>query len=121
MDLSSSIRRGHPIAFSLLIVLSLVVAIISSAVVGHWNSTHQPHQNIIRDTTRFWVFTGWWSFLFAIIYVRANRVYMLTATDGPVPYRHRWLPLVDCQPRCLGVYYMGLLACRFGFALEQGR
>ncbi|WFD25020.1 hypothetical protein MEQU1_003730 [Malassezia equina] len=70
MDLSSVIRKGHPIAFALFIVISLILAIIASAVVADLN--HNGNQNVthlIRDSARFMVFTGWWSVLFGVIFL----------------------------------------------------
>jgi len=70
MDLSSVIRKGHPIAFAIFIVLSLILAIIASAVVANLNHHGNDVTDLIRDTTRFMVFTGWWSVLFGAIFVR---------------------------------------------------
>lgn len=72
MELSSAIRLGHPIAFSLFIFFSLVVAIIASAVTADFNSNGGYDKTVTRDSTRFMVFTGWWSFLFGVIFVRIN-------------------------------------------------
>ncbi|CCV00683.1 unnamed protein product [Malassezia sympodialis ATCC 42132] len=69
MDLSSVIRKGHPIAFAIFIVLSLILAIIASAVVANLNHHGNDVSNLIRDTTRFMVFTGWWSVLFGAIFL----------------------------------------------------
>jgi len=69
MELSSAIRLGHPIAFSLFIFFSLVVAIIASAVTADFNSNGGYDKTVTRDSTRFMVFTGWWSFLFGVIFV----------------------------------------------------
>lgn len=107
MDLSSVIRRGHPAAFSLLIIWALIVGIISSAVVADFNKEgHQP-RDLVRDSTRFMVFTGWWTFLLSIIYVRIlwalasarcqcvwSRI--LTFPAGSLYYWYWRFPLVDC-------------------------
>lgn len=74
MDLSSVIRKGHPIAFAIFIVFSLILAIISSAVVANLNHHGNDVSNLIRDSSRFMVFTGWWSFLFGAIFVRIPRL-----------------------------------------------
>ncbi|EDP43537.1 hypothetical protein MGL_1750 [Malassezia globosa CBS 7966] len=78
MELSSAIRLGHPIAFSLFIFFSLVVAIIASAVTADFNSNGGYDKTVTRDSTRFMVFTGWWSFLFGVIFL----VLFLTGTGG---------------------------------------
>ena len=67
-DLSTVVRRGHPIVFGIFALFSIIVAIIASAVVADFNSNGNP-QSSIRDPTRFEVFAGWWGFLFSIIYV----------------------------------------------------
>ena len=86
MDMSSTIRRGHPAAFAIFIVLSLIVAIIASAVVADLNKHDAGYDsNLVRDTTRFMVFTGWWSFLVGILFVRIPLRVMasiLTCTAG---------------------------------------
>lgn len=94
MDLSSVIRKGHPIAFAIFIVISLILAIIASAVVADLN--HNGNQNVthlIRDTARFMVFTGWWSVLFGVIFVRIPSAYL---SAGSLRYWHWWRFLVDC-------------------------
>jgi len=72
VDAGAHIRRGHPIAFGILIVTSLISAIIASAL------THDYRQNDaaanltsqgLKDKVHFSVFTGWWSFLFSAIYL----------------------------------------------------
>ena len=71
-DLSTVVRRGHPIAFGIFAVLAFIVAVISSAVVADFNKNGNPAASI-RDATRFCVFMGWWGFLFTIAYVRITR------------------------------------------------
>ena len=63
VDLSSAVRRGHPIAFG----------IFTSAVVADFNSNGQPASKLVRDSTRFMVFAGWWGFLFSLVYVRTRQ------------------------------------------------
>lgn len=72
VDLSSTVRRGHPIAFGIFALLAFIVAVISSAVVASFNSNEQPKDNLVRDSTRFLIFAGWWGFLFSIVYVRIS-------------------------------------------------
>lgn len=124
MDMSSTIRRGHPAAFAIFIVLSLIVAIIASAVVADLNDHHDSgyDSNLVRDTTRFMVFTGWWSFLVGILFVRIGlRVVanILTCTVGSFLDRHWWCGLVDCCPRSRSFRYMGVLALRFRGSFER--
>ncbi|WFD39383.1 uncharacterized protein MJAP1_002358 [Malassezia japonica] len=69
VDLSSTVRRGHPIAFGIFALLAFIVAVISSAVVASFNSNEQPKDNLVRDSTRFLIFAGWWGFLFSIVYI----------------------------------------------------
>ncbi|WFD00974.1 hypothetical protein MYAM1_003733 [Malassezia yamatoensis] len=69
VDLSSAVRRGHPIAFGVFAFLALIVAIIASAVVADFNSNGQPARKLARDSTRFLVFAGWWGFLFSLVYI----------------------------------------------------
>ncbi|WFC96485.1 hypothetical protein MBRA1_003143 [Malassezia brasiliensis] len=69
VDLSSAVRRGHPIAFGIFTVFALIVAIIASAVVADFNSNGQPSSKLVRDSTRFMVFAGWWGFLFSLVYI----------------------------------------------------
>ncbi|WFD32960.1 ribonucleoside-diphosphate reductase [Malassezia sp. CBS 17886] len=78
MDLSTIVRRGHPIAFGLFAVFSFIVAIIASVLVANFNSNGQPLGEV-RDSTRFMVFTGWWSVLFSIVYL----VLFITGIGGP--------------------------------------
>lgn len=73
VDLSSVVRRGHPIAFGVFAIFALIVAIIASAVVADFNSHGNPSKHLVRDSTRFLVFAGWWGFLFSLIYVRTLR------------------------------------------------
>ena len=70
VDLSSAVRRGHPIAYGLFAFFALIVAIIASAVVADFNSNGEPAKKLARDSTRFLVFAGWWGFLFSLVYVR---------------------------------------------------
>ncbi|PKI82546.1 hypothetical protein MVES_003348 [Malassezia vespertilionis] len=77
-DLSSTVRRGHPIAFGIFALFSLIVAIISSAVVASFNNNGQPSDKVVRDSTRFMIFAGWWSFIFSIVYI----VLFLTGIGG---------------------------------------
>ncbi|WFD21157.1 hypothetical protein MCAP1_003416 [Malassezia caprae] len=69
MDLSSVIRKGHPIAFAIFIVLSLILAIIASAVVANLNHHGNDVTNLVRDSARFMVFTGWWSVLLGAVFL----------------------------------------------------
>lgn len=92
MDLSSVIRKGHPIAFSIFIVFSLIVAIIASAVVANLNSHGNDVPNLVRDSTRFMVFTGWWSVLFGVIFVCIKYV---NIPAGSLRDGHWWCLLVD--------------------------
>lgn len=38
VDFSSHVRRGHPISFTILVLISLIVAIIASVLVHDYNS-----------------------------------------------------------------------------------
>ncbi|CAO1627826.1 unnamed protein product [Parajaminaea phylloscopi] len=73
VDLSSHIRRGHPISFGILVFCSLVVAIISSVLSHDYSANHEQgpniHSNGLSAKVHFLVFTGWWTFLFAIAYL----------------------------------------------------
>lgn len=124
MDMSSTIRRGHPAAFSVFIVLSLIVAIIASAVVADLNKNDGGgyDTNLVRDTTRFMVFTGWWSFLVGILFVRICLrvvVNILTCTVGSFLDGHWRCGLVDRCSRSCSFRYMGVLALRFCCSLER--
>ena len=70
-DLSTVVRRGHPIAFGIFAILAFIVAVIASATVADFNKNGNPPASI-RDATRFLVFAGWWGFLFTIAYVRTT-------------------------------------------------
>lgn len=122
MELSSAIRLGHPIAFSLFIFFSLVVAIIASAVTADFNSNGGYDKTVTRDSTRFMVFTGWWSFLFGVIFVRINgspemppplSTDALTVSVGSIPHWHRRCCFLNRCSRRGSADYMDLLALWF--------
>lgn len=127
MDMSSTIRRGHPAAFGVFIVLSLIVAIIASAVAADLNKQDDGQggygTNLVRDTTRFMVFTGWWSFLVGVIFVRIrywfSLVGILTHAACSVLDGHRRCHFIYCCPRSYLVRDVDLLAVRFGCAFER--
>mgnify|MGYP001507460561 FL=1 len=124
MDMSSTIRRGHPAAFAVFIVLSLIVAIIASAVVADLNKHDDTgyDSNLVRDTTRFMGFTGWWSFLVGVLFVRLPLRVMasiLTCTAGSFLDGHGRCRLVDCCSRSRSFRHMGVLALRFCGPVER--
>lgn len=123
MDMSSTIRRGHPAAFAIFIVLSLIVAIIASAVVADLNKHDAGYDsNLVRDTTRFMVFTGWWSFLVGILFVRIPLRVMasiLTCTAGSFLDGYRRCRLLHCCSRSCSFRHMGILALRLCSPIER--
>ena len=123
MDMSSTIRRGHPAAFAIFIVLSLIVAIIASAVVADLNKHDAGYDsNLVRDTTRFMVFTGWWSFLVGILFVRIPLRVMasiLTCTAGSFLDGYRRCRLLHCCSRSCSFRHMGILALRLCSPVER--
>ena len=123
MDMSSTIRRGHPAAFAIFIVLSLIVAIIASAVVADLNKHDAgDDSNLVRDTTRFMVFTGWWSFLVGILFVRIPLRVMasiLTCTAGSFLDGYGRCRLLHCCSRSCSFRHMGILALRLCSPVER--
>lgn len=123
MDMSSTIRRGHPAAFAIFIVLSLIVAIIASAVVADLNKHDAGYDsNLVRDTTRFMVFTGWWSFLVGILFVRIPLRVMasiLTCTAGSFLDGYGRCRLLHCCSRSCSFRHMGILALRLCSPVER--
>ena len=123
MDMSSTIRRGHPAAFAIFIVLSLIVAIIASAVVADLNKHDAGYDsNLVRDTTRFMVFTGWWSFLVGILFVRIPLRVMasiLTCTAGSFLDGYGRCRLLHCCSRSCSFRHMGILALRLCSPIER--
>ena len=123
MDMSSTIRRGPPAAFAIFIVLSLIVAIIASAVVADLNKHDAGYDsNLVRDTTRFMVFTGWWSFLVGILFVRIPLRVMasiLTCTAGSFLDGYGRCRLLHCCSRSCSFRHMGILALRLCSPVER--
>lgn len=123
MDMSSTIRRGHPAAFAIFIVLSLIVAIIASAVVADLNKHDAGYDsNLVRDTTRFMVFTGWWSFLVGVLFVRLPLRVMasiLTCTAGSFLDGYGRCRLLHCCSRSCSFRHMGILALRLCSPVER--
>ena len=123
MDMSSTIRRGHPAAFAVFIVLSLIVAIIASAVVADLNKHDAGYDsNLVRDTTRFMVFTGWWSFLVGILFVRILLRVMasiLTCAAGSFLDGYGRCRLLHCCSRSCSFRHMGILALRLCSPVER--
>lgn len=123
MDMSSTIRRGHPAAFAVFIVLSLIVAIIASAVVADLNKHDAGYDsNLVRDTTRFMVFTGWWSFLVGVLFVRIPLRVMasiLTCTAGSFLDGYGRCRLLHCCSRSCSFRHMGILALRLCSPVER--
>ena len=123
MDMSSTIRRGHPAAFAIFIVLSLIVAIIASAVVADLNKHDAGYDsNLVRDTTRFMVFTGWWSFLVGILFVRIPLRVMasiLTCAAGSFLDGYGRCRLLHCCSRSCSFRHMGILALRLCSPVER--
>lgn len=123
MDMSSTIRRGHPAAFAIFIVLSLIVAIIASAVVADLNKHDAGYDsNLVRDTTRFMVFTGWWSFLVGVLFVRIPLRVMasiLTCTAGSFLDGYGRCRLLHCCSRSCSFRHMGILALRLCSPVER--
>ena len=123
MDMSSTIRRGHPAAFAVFIVLSLIVAIIASAVVADLNKHDAGYDsNLVRDTTRFMVFTGWWSFLVGILFVRIPLRVMasiLTCAAGSFLDGYGRCRLLHCCSRSCSFRHMGILALRLCSPVER--
>lgn len=72
VDSSSLLRRGAPISFGVISVFSFIVAIIASVLVHNYNSNDDAkHEGgSIKGRVRFFLFTGWFTFLFATAYVR---------------------------------------------------
>lgn len=122
-DLSSTVRRGHPIAFGIFALTAFIVAVIASAVVANFNAGNQPQSSMVRDSARFLVFAGWWGFIFSLVYVRALRSpkNVTNHVDCSVLVRCRWFPLVDRLARCLYHSDLDLLARRYRCSVLQGR
>ncbi|KAE8223807.1 hypothetical protein CF319_g3213 [Tilletia indica] len=69
VDYSDHVRRGHPIAFILLAFWSFVIAIIASVLTSDYRKNPDAGSGTIKDRVHFMVFTGWWTFVFSIVYL----------------------------------------------------
>ncbi|KDN39315.1 hypothetical protein K437DRAFT_239573 [Tilletiaria anomala UBC 951] len=72
VDASTYIRRGHPISFGVLVLVSLIVAIIASALTHDYRQGNRAANETaqgLKDKVHFHVFIGWFSFLFSSIYL----------------------------------------------------
>ena len=70
-DASTHIRRGHPITFGVLLVISFIVAVIASALTHDYRQNDEPANltsQAVKDKGHFSLFTGWFTFLLSAVY-----------------------------------------------------
>lgn len=74
VDTSTLVRRGAPISLAVLSVFSFIVAIISSVLVHDYNAKPEAKHDgaSITGRVRFFLFVGWFSFIFSTAYVRTS-------------------------------------------------
>ncbi|CAG7846982.1 SubName: Full=Uncharacterized protein {ECO:0000313/EMBL:CCA70702.1} [Serendipita indica DSM 11827] len=81
MGMDSLIRRGHPIAFGLLILFGIVEGAITTWLTVKYNRNHNYGSISIRDRVRLLVFTSWFTVLFSFIYLL---LFLHSASTGSV-------------------------------------
>jgi len=79
-DYSNHVRRGHPIAFTLLAFWAFIIAIIASVLTSDYRKNPGNGDGTIKDRVHFMVFVGWWIFTFSIAYLAL----FLTGVGGVV-------------------------------------
>ena len=78
---------SHPIVFSILAVISVIVAGIASRLTSDFNFHQNAPSSTINGSVRFIVFIGWWSALLSIAYTvlfltGAGKVFISIAGHG---------------------------------------
>ncbi|ORX40223.1 hypothetical protein BD324DRAFT_616956 [Kockovaella imperatae] len=69
MAFDTTVRRGHPILFGLILLFSLIEGCDTAYIVGQYNSADNYPNHSIRDRSRFLVFTSWWTVVFSALYL----------------------------------------------------
>lgn len=72
VDASTIVRRGAPITLGILSLFSFIVAVIASVLVHDYNTKDEAKSapTSVKARVRFFLFVGWFSFVFATAYVR---------------------------------------------------
>ncbi|KAG8788617.1 hypothetical protein FRC15_003141 [Serendipita sp. 397] len=63
------VRRGHTIAFALLILFSIVEGAITTWITVQYGKNHNYDSISIRDRVRLLVVASWWTVFFGFIYL----------------------------------------------------
>ncbi|WVQ96829.1 hypothetical protein IAU59_003936 [Kwoniella sp. CBS 9459] len=71
VDAGPHIRRGHPIAFGLLLFFALIEGCITAWLVSRFNDHDTYPSNSYRDRLKFLVFVSWWTVFFSAAYIAA--------------------------------------------------
>jgi len=69
MTMDAIVRRGHPIAFSILLFFSIVQLSISAWLVSRYNSNHNYLNLTNRDRVRYTLFASIWTVVGSIFYL----------------------------------------------------
>ncbi|WVR06244.1 hypothetical protein IAU60_003274 [Kwoniella sp. DSM 27419] len=77
-DTSPHIKRGHPIAFGLLLFFAFIEGCITAWLVSRFNDHNTYPSNSIRDRLKFLVFVSWWTVFFSAAYIAAFFVAFLS-------------------------------------------
>lgn len=73
VDASTIVRRGAPITLGVISLFSFIIAIIASVLTHNYNTKEDAKHSdsSIKGRVRFFLFVGWFSFIFATAYVVA--------------------------------------------------
>ncbi|RDB24337.1 hypothetical protein Hypma_008463 [Hypsizygus marmoreus] len=63
------VRRGHPVLFSILIVLSIIELSISAWLTSRFNTRHDYRNTSERDRVRYILFCSIWTIVFSTFYL----------------------------------------------------
>ncbi|KAF8221795.1 hypothetical protein L208DRAFT_1462280 [Tricholoma matsutake] len=80
MGMDTVVRRGHPIAFSILLLFSIIEIAISSWLVSRYNSHHNYRNFTNRDRVRYTLFASTWTVVGSIFYL----ILFLHSPDGSI-------------------------------------
>ncbi|KAF9007954.1 hypothetical protein BDQ17DRAFT_1539681 [Cyathus striatus] len=69
MGMDGIIRRGHPIAFSFLILFAIIELSISAWLVSRFNAHHNYQNTTERDRVRYVLFCSTWTVVFSCLYL----------------------------------------------------
>jgi len=83
MTMEAYVRRGHPIAFSILLMFSIIELSISAWLVSRYNHHHNYRNLTNRDRVRYTLFASTWtvvgSLFFLILFLHSATGSILTS------------------------------------------